>query len=206
MIWQRGTGAQVVELTFVLPSDHPATPVGVAGEFNGWHWEATQFQRRGGFLVACAVVAAGRSYRFRYRSAGGTWFNDDHADDYVDNPYGGVDCVFDTSIERRGLTPMEVLNSPNHRAMLERISTISSDQGGTPVTEDQIFTGMKYTLGSRPIVVTSESGPNPLSHLLTDLAQAELIQRQPASGPDGVAMWMITSTGSLHLRDTAWPE
>ena len=203
MIWQRTISAAEVELTFILPSDHPAGPVGVAGEFNDWRWRATPFHHHGGCLVACIVTAARDSYRFRYRAADGNWFNDDHADDYVDNPYGGIDCVFDTRIERRGLTALEVRNSPNHRAMLERIAAISTDRGDTPVSEDEIFSGMEYTLGSHPATMQARAGPSPLSHLLVDLAHADLIEQHPAPDPDRRPIWSVTAAGSNHLRTTS---
>ena len=119
VIWQRAINTDEVELTFILPSEHPAYPVGVAGEFNAWQWPSTPFHDHGGCLVACIIVAAGSRYRFRYRSADGTWFNDDRADDYVDSPYGGIDCVFDTDIEHRVSTAVEV----------EKLSESSGDAG-----------------------------------------------------------------------------
>jgi hypothetical protein len=82
-----------VELTFRLPADHPAGPVAVAGEFNGW--ELTPLQDTGGKLEAMVVVRGGRRYQFRYRTADGRWFNDEEADDYVENEFGGVNCVVD---------------------------------------------------------------------------------------------------------------
>ena len=203
MIWQRAVGADEVELTFILPGDHPAGPVGVAGDFNDWRWRATPFHDHGGCVVACIVVAAGGSYRFRYRAADGTWFNDEHADDYVGNPYGGIDCVFDTRIERRRLTAPEVRSSSNHRAMLERIAVISTDRGDTPVSEDDIFSGMEYTLGSQPVPMRAEAGPTPLSHLLVDLADADLIEQHPAPDLDHRPRWTISAAGSSHLRHTA---
>lgn len=203
VIWQRAINTDEVELTFILPSEHPAYPVGVAGEFNAWQWPSTPFHDHGGCLVACIIVAAGGRYRFRYRAADGTWFNDDHADDYVDNPYGGIDCVFDTDIEHRALTAVEVRNSPNHRAMLERVAAISAERGGTPISEDDIFSGMEYTLGSRPATVPAEVVSNPLSHLLVDLAHAELIKAHAAAEPGHRPRWALTSAGSSHLRDRA---
>jgi hypothetical protein len=201
MIWQRVISPDDVELTFILPGDHPAIPVGVAGEFNDWQWERTPFHDQGGCLVACIIVTAGVRYRLRYRAADGTWFNDDHADDYVDHPYGGVDSVFDTSTKRRELSALEVRSSPNHRAMLDRIAGISADRHGEPVSEDDIVSGMAYTLGSHP-ATTLEAGPSPLSHLLADLASADLIQRHATSGPDQRPTWTVTSAGTSHLRNT----
>jgi hypothetical protein len=95
MIERREVADGDVELTFRLPADHPAEPVGVTGEFNGWG--LTSLHDHGGKLEATVTVRAGRRYQFRYRTADGRWFNDDEADDYVVNEYGGVNCVVDLS-------------------------------------------------------------------------------------------------------------
>ena len=95
MIVRRITAAGDVEVTFRLPLDHPAGPVGVAGAFNDWDWPATPLVKVGDFLEATVVVRPGRRYEFRYRAADERWFNDDEADDYVPNEFGGVNCVLD---------------------------------------------------------------------------------------------------------------
>ena len=93
VIARRDLAGGQVELTFRLPVDHPAGPLGVTGEFNDW--ELTPLAGTGDRLEATVLVAGGRRYEFRYRSADGRWFNDDEADDYVVNEYGGVNCVVD---------------------------------------------------------------------------------------------------------------
>lgn len=93
MIERRPTTDGHVELTFRLAADHPANPVAVAGDFNGW--ALTPLQDRGGKLEATVVVPDGRRYEFRYRTSDGRWFNDDEADDYTPNEFGGVNCVVD---------------------------------------------------------------------------------------------------------------
>ena len=92
----------LVEITFRLPLDHPAAPVGVAGAFNDWQWEATPLVACGDHLVASTVVAAGARYEFRYRTADERWFNDESADDYVPNEFGGVNCVVDVTVDGDG--------------------------------------------------------------------------------------------------------
>jgi hypothetical protein len=77
---------------FRVDSDHPGCPVGVAGEFNDWDWQATPFRLVGDELVASVSLPAG-AHRFRYRSSDGGWFNDAEAPDYVENEFGGADCV-----------------------------------------------------------------------------------------------------------------
>jgi hypothetical protein len=93
MIERRVIAGGEVELTFRLPADHPAAPVGIAGDFNDW--ALTPLHDTGGKLEAVVVVERGRAYQFRYRTADGRWFNDEEADDYVPNEFGGVNCVVD---------------------------------------------------------------------------------------------------------------
>ncbi len=62
--------------------------------------------------------------------------------------------------------------------------TATADRGDTPVSEDDTFRGMKYTLGSHPAPMQAEAGPTPLSHLLVDLAHADLLEQHPAPDPD----------------------
>jgi hypothetical protein len=94
MIERRVVTGRDIELTFRLPADHPAGPVAVAGEFNDW--TLTPLEDTGGKLEAVIVVAGGRTYQFRYRTADGRWFNDAEADDYLPNEFGGVNCVVQT--------------------------------------------------------------------------------------------------------------
>ena len=93
MIERRQVGAREVELTFRQPADHPADPVGIAGDFNDW--TISPLVDVGGKLEATVVVAGSRRYQFRYRTADGRWFNDDEADDYEPNEFGGMNCVVD---------------------------------------------------------------------------------------------------------------
>ena len=97
MIRQHAAGPRHARLTFVVSSDHPGEPVGVAGDFNDWRWELNPFKNCGDSLEAEVTVEVGHRYRFRYRTRDDGWFNDDHADDYVPNEYGGVDCVVDVA-------------------------------------------------------------------------------------------------------------
>ena len=92
MIERRAAGDGAVSVTFRLPVDHPAAPIGVAGEFNDWSWERTPLVRLDEHLVATVVLVPGR-YQFRYRTSDERWFNDESADDYVPNEFGGVNCI-----------------------------------------------------------------------------------------------------------------
>jgi len=93
MIERRPLADGKIELTFRLAADHPATPLGVAGEFNGW--DVTPFVAGDEGLEATVVVVAGRRYQFRYLTADERWFNDTDADDYTPNEFGGMNCVVD---------------------------------------------------------------------------------------------------------------
>ena len=95
MIERRPVGRDQVASTFRLPADHPAGPIGVAGDFNDW--SVTPLVDGGGKLEATVVVADGRRYQFRYCTVDGRWFNDEEADDYEPNEFGGMNCVVDLS-------------------------------------------------------------------------------------------------------------
>jgi hypothetical protein len=83
-----------VEVSFVQPAAQMLGPVFVAGDFNDWDPNATVLDRFGEHLVATVTVRAGRRYAFRYFSDG-RWFNDEAADAYEPNAFGGHDCVVD---------------------------------------------------------------------------------------------------------------
>lgn len=86
-----------VLVTFVLEEDSHHCPVSVAGEFNGWTAGVDVLAPDGqGHLGASIRLPAGGSYEFRYRDALGRWFNDDTADDYIPNEWGGMNGVIRT--------------------------------------------------------------------------------------------------------------
>lgn len=84
-----------VKVTFEFPLDVGDAPVSVVGDFNDWNPAATPLARRGEAMRASVVLDAGRRYAFRYLADGGRWFNDDAADDYQPNGFGGSDSVVD---------------------------------------------------------------------------------------------------------------
>jgi hypothetical protein len=84
-----------VKVTFTVPTDEPEAAITVVGDFNGWEAQATPLKRRGQSRTASITLDAGRRYAFRYRRADGAWFNDDAADDYEPNEYGGYNCIID---------------------------------------------------------------------------------------------------------------
>ena len=90
-----GKGAGRVKVTFAIPADGTDEHVSVVGDFNDWDPVATPLARRGETLRARVFLDAGRRYAFRYLADGGRWFNDDEADEYEGNAFGGSDSVVD---------------------------------------------------------------------------------------------------------------
>lgn len=90
-------GTNTVRLTFSLPRGEPAEPVSVVGDFNEWDATAHRLQARSnGRRSVSLVVPRNERVAFRYRTASGTWFDDDSADGYAENHFGGVNCVVET--------------------------------------------------------------------------------------------------------------
>jgi 1,4-alpha-glucan branching enzyme len=80
-------------LTFVLPEHIWADSVYVVGDFNGWDTTALPMEQDAqGRWKAMVEVAAGGVYQFRYL-CDGDWINDNQADDYFANDFGGHNSV-----------------------------------------------------------------------------------------------------------------
>lgn len=84
-----------VKVTFVVPEDTVEGAVAVVGDFNDWDPTATPLRKQGNQRRAALTVPSGRRYAFRYLGQDGRWFNDDAADDYEGNDYGGQNGVID---------------------------------------------------------------------------------------------------------------
>jgi 1,4-alpha-glucan branching enzyme len=84
-----------VKATFAIPAGEADEHVSVVGDFNNWDPAATPLARRQETLRASVLLDPGRRYAFRYLADGGHWFNDDEADDYQGNDFGGSDSVID---------------------------------------------------------------------------------------------------------------
>lgn len=83
-------------LTFVLPELIWADSVYVVGDFNAWDRTALPMhQDAQGQWKATLEVEAGGAYQFRYL-CDGDWLNDNQADDYCVNDYGGHNSVVTT--------------------------------------------------------------------------------------------------------------
>jgi len=88
------SGSNTVKVSFILPGDDSRLPASVVGDFNGWKPEADPMVRRSnGTFSAVVALVSGETYRFRYRSHDGTWFNDEGADGYDSNIHGTTDCL-----------------------------------------------------------------------------------------------------------------
>lgn len=97
---QAKRGGGPVKLTFSIPVERvDGKKLSVVGEFNDWDPTATPLRKRGDIFFASVTVEPGRRYAFRYyRENGedGAWFNDESADDYEPNEFGGHNCVVET--------------------------------------------------------------------------------------------------------------
>lgn len=90
-------GGSKVKVTFVLPvNGDGTTKVAVAGEFNDWDPAATVLRKRGESRSASVTLDPGSRYAFRYvDTASDHWFNDDAADAYERNEFGGENSIID---------------------------------------------------------------------------------------------------------------
>ena len=86
-----------VVVTFLFDATGHELPICIAGDFTGWDERPEMLEPLDGDYVAVSVaLPMGGSYEFRYRDADGRWFNDDQADDYKSNIWGGVNGVVRT--------------------------------------------------------------------------------------------------------------
>ncbi len=87
-----------VRTTFRVSHHIWADSIALVGEFNGWnaHSHPLQQTRDDGEWHTSLILEANRAYRFRYLVNGEEWMDDDHADSYEPNPFGGFDSVIFT--------------------------------------------------------------------------------------------------------------
>lgn len=86
-----------IKVTFVVPDDPEKPRISVVGDFNGWDPEANKLVRRSNNTRSVSVLLkAGKEYAFRYRTADGQWFNDEAADDYMENEHGTQNSIIRT--------------------------------------------------------------------------------------------------------------
>lgn len=81
----------VAKLTFEVDFAPTARQVELVGEFNDWQPQPLS-QSKGGPYKLTLEAPSGRSYQYRYR-IDGAWANEQGADGYVANPFGGYNSV-----------------------------------------------------------------------------------------------------------------
>ena len=74
-----------VHVTFV--QDGRDEPLFVAGSFNDWQQEPLK-KAKDGTLRATVQAEPGDTLQFRYVTASGEWFDDEAADEHVQNEHG----------------------------------------------------------------------------------------------------------------------
>ena len=94
MIEKERSDGDKLDVTFAVAADSFAGTVYVVGDFNDWDLESTPLiDRQGEWLCATVTVEKEGRYAFRYRTDDGRWFNDEGADDYEPNEFGGSNGV-----------------------------------------------------------------------------------------------------------------
>lgn len=90
----KGKSADKVKVTFVVSNNSDAQAISVVGDFNDWTPGKNKLvKRNNGTRSASVQLDKGESYRFRYFTGDGSWFNDEAADAYVQGDHGSDDCV-----------------------------------------------------------------------------------------------------------------
>jgi 1,4-alpha-glucan branching enzyme len=84
-----------VRVTFRVSHYIWADSITLVGEFNDWNAQSHPLHqtRDDGEWHISLVLPVKRTYRFRYLVNGEEWMDDDHADGYEPNPFGGFDSV-----------------------------------------------------------------------------------------------------------------
>ena len=84
-----------VRITFRVSHYVWADTIALVGEFNDWneHSHLLHRTRDDGEWHISLILQVKSSYRFRYLVDGEEWMDDDHADGYEPNPFGGFDSV-----------------------------------------------------------------------------------------------------------------
>ena len=90
----KGKAPNSTKVTFVIPHNPDQARVSVVGDFNSWDPDTIKLVKRSnGTRSASTELANGVTYRFRYYTADGEWFNDGDADGYTVGDEGAEDCL-----------------------------------------------------------------------------------------------------------------
>ncbi|HEX3826554.1 MAG TPA: isoamylase early set domain-containing protein [Sporichthyaceae bacterium] len=87
-----------VAVTFTVPAPADSKQqVSVVGDFNGWDAAVNPLKRKKHADVRSVTLTLPTDsvYRFRYVTDSGDWFDDETADRFEPNEYGGKDGVLD---------------------------------------------------------------------------------------------------------------
>jgi len=95
MLEKEPLGNGHVRITFRVSHQIWADEITLVGEFNDWETGSHPLQqtRDDREWHISLVLETNRAYRFRYLVNGAEWMDDDHADGYEPNPFGGFDSV-----------------------------------------------------------------------------------------------------------------
>jgi 1,4-alpha-glucan branching enzyme len=88
----------LVRVTFRVSHFIWADEITVVGDFNDWsrHHDPLRQAREDEEWEVSLTLEAGQVYRFRYLVNDEEWMDDDHADGYEANPFGGFDSIVRT--------------------------------------------------------------------------------------------------------------
>lgn len=104
-------GGHSVVVRFRVPAAYG--PVSVVGDFNDWDPDAEPLETDGGEeRTTTVVMRAGRRYEFRYVTPAGVYCNDETADDYEPNAYGGYNCILDLTTDPGGQDARSSIGDP----------------------------------------------------------------------------------------------
>jgi 1,4-alpha-glucan branching enzyme len=80
-------------VTFSLPTETGAQSVHLVGDFNEWSRTSHPIPRRKDGRFSLTLSLRPGRYAFRYLMDGARWANDEAADAYEPNPYGGDNSI-----------------------------------------------------------------------------------------------------------------
>ena len=85
------------KVTFSVPVENvpEKAKLFVVGEFNNWEETSLRMAKRNGEYIRTLVLPTGASYQFKYNVDGQYWINDDAADSYQQNAFGGDNSQID---------------------------------------------------------------------------------------------------------------
>jgi len=83
----------VCKVTFHVPAEWAQKEVAVVGDFNEWDPKANKLKKKNGEWEGTIRFKPNTEVRFRYFIDGNNWTNDEQADAYVPNSFGGEDSL-----------------------------------------------------------------------------------------------------------------